>query len=189
MLILENNKSIIYLISGKARSGKNTVTDIIKSCYTALGKRVVITSIAKYIKMMCMELSDWDGMDTTKPRELLQVLGTDIIRDRLKHDTLFIDRTIDDIEIYSHLVDVIIISDIRFTKELEMIKDKYPEAVSIRVIRNTNNDLTVSAQHHISETDLDQYDHFNYKIINDRTIDDLKSLVIGLIEKRYKDES
>ena len=44
---------------------------------------------------------DWDGSEETKPRELLQKLGTDVIRNKLDKAEMFIKRQVDDIEIYS----------------------------------------------------------------------------------------
>lgn len=53
-----------------------------------------------YIKEYAKRISDWDGNDETKPRTLLQVLGTDIIRNTID-DKFFINRTIEDIKVYS----------------------------------------------------------------------------------------
>ena len=54
----------VFLICGKAGSGKNEVAEIMKDY---LGD-AVITGFSKYIKLFTMELTDWDGNENDKPR-------------------------------------------------------------------------------------------------------------------------
>lgn len=77
---LRTEEAKIIILSGKARSGKDTSMEIIKKKYESLGKKVICLFYASYIKEYAKRISDWDGNDETKPRTLLQVLGTDIIR-------------------------------------------------------------------------------------------------------------
>lgn len=51
-----------------------------------------------------MEMTDWDGSEESKPRKLLQELGTDVIRNKLNKAEMFIERQLDDIEIYSYFM-------------------------------------------------------------------------------------
>ena len=59
-----------------------------------------------------------------------------------KHN-FFIDRQLEDLEIYSYFADIIIIPDVRFEKEIEVIKEKYSKVISIGVKRpNYQSELT-----------------------------------------------
>ena len=70
----------IFVISGKARHGKDTVALDIKEIYEKKGLRVINLAYGSYIKEYAKKISDWDGKEESKPRELLQELGTDVIR-------------------------------------------------------------------------------------------------------------
>ena len=166
---------IIYLISGKARSGKNEVSKIIKEHYS--NKKSITISFGYYIKDYAKRISDWDGNEETKPRDLLQQLGIELIKNKID-DKLFINRIIEDIEVFSYFYDVIIVSDIRLKDELETLKNKYKNSISIRVNRNKDNFLTHSQKEHLTETNLDNYDDFDYVIIND---EDLKKKVEDIL--------
>lgn len=103
---------MIFIISGKAHSGKDTIAKYIKS----IENNTIILSYGSYIKEYAKKISDWDGNEYTKPRELLQELGTNIIRKNI-NKSFFVNRMIDDIKIYSNFFDVIVISDARFKNE------------------------------------------------------------------------
>ena len=44
-------------------------------------------------------ISNWDGREETKPRELLQNLGIELVRNKI-NPRLFISRTLEDIEVF-----------------------------------------------------------------------------------------
>ena len=171
---IKETKPRIYLISGKARHGKDTFSSYLKECYEKNGKKVIITQLAKYIKYYAREITGWDLSEETKPRELLQILGTDIIRVKLGKDDLFIKRMIDDIEILSCFYDAIIISDVRFKREINDLRDRFSDLVAINIFRpDFDNGLTEEQKNHKSEIDLDDYDKFDVKIIN-TTLEELE---------------
>lgn len=158
--------SKIYFISGKARHGKDTIGIYLKRLYEKDNKKVICCSYASYLKEYAKKISDWDGLEETKPRTLLQQLGT-IIRDELKMGDMLTQRLNDDILIYSNFADVIIVTDVRLKKEIEAIKRTFPHAISINVNRiNFDNGLTKEQQKNITEVDLDDYDDYDYKIVN-----------------------
>lgn len=164
----------IYLISGKARHGKDTFSNYLKESYESKGKKVIITQLSKYIKYYAREMTGWDLSEENKPREFLQILGTNIIREQLKKDNLFIDRMKDDIEIFSYFYDAIIISDVRFKKEIDNLRNYFPKLIAVNVFRpNFDNGLTEEQKKHKTEIDLDDYDKFDVKIIN-TTLEKLK---------------
>ena len=146
--------SKIFLLGGKARSGKDTVAKFIKNHYENENKKVVIFGFSDYIKDYAMKVSDWDGSDETKPRELLQMLGTDIIRKNID-ENFFINRVCDDITVYKYFFDVIIISGARYPNELDMPKSKFDNVYSLEVERpNFENNLTAKEKKHATETTL-----------------------------------
>lgn len=160
-----NRKPIIYVLSGKAKSGKNTAADIIQNYYN--DKKCVQVSFAYYLKQYVKKITNWDGLDETKPRTLLQSLGIDLIKNKID-DKLLIRRTIEDIFVYSYFYDVIIITDARLIDEVEAIKNKFDKVITIRINRsNYDNKLSLNEKNHITETNLDNYNNFDYIIENE----------------------
>ena len=76
----------IYVISGKARHGKDTVALDIKEIYEDKGLKVINLAYGSYIKEYAKKISNWNGSEESKPRELLQELGTDVIRKKIDND-------------------------------------------------------------------------------------------------------
>ena len=164
----------VYLISGKARHGKDTFSGYLKEAYEENGKKVIVTQLSKYIKYYAREITGWNLTEEDKPRTLLQVLGTDIIREKLGMEDLFIKRMIDDIKIFSCFYDAIIISDVRLKKEMDDLKEAYPDAIGVNIFRpDFDNGLTEEQKKHKTEVDLDDYDKFDLRIIN-TTLEKLK---------------
>lgn len=167
-----NHNPKIYILSGKAESGKNEVANILSKHL----ENSIQISYAHYLKQYVKKITGWDGNNETKPRELLQSLGIDLVQ---KIDPNFlINRVIEDILVYSYFYDNIIITDARLVNEVKMIKEKFENTVSIRINRpNHQNHLTEKQQKHITETNLDSYE-FDYTIINE---DDLENKVLEVI--------
>lgn len=160
----------IFVISGKARSGKNETARIIEKYYKE--KKCITISFAYYLKDYTKRITGWDGNEITKPRQFLQNLGIELIKNKID-SKLLINRILQDIEVFSYFYDIIIISDARLIDEIESIKYKYPNSVSIRIIGDINNGLTSSEKLHITETGLDNYDNFDY-IVKNNTCETLK---------------
>ena len=154
----------VFIISGKARSGKGTVAKIIEDYYKE--KKCITISFAYYLKDYAKRITGWDGSENTKPRELLQQLGIELIKNKIDNK-LLINRILQDIEVFSYFYDIIIISDARLVDEVESIKTVYSDSISIRVNRNEDNNLTLSEKNHITETGLNDYNNFDYIINND----------------------
>ena len=169
-----DKKVTLYLISGKARHGKDTFSTYLSDVYKEHDKKVIVTQLSKYIKYYAREMTGWNLTEEDKPRELLQTLGTGIIREKLGKEDLFINRMIDDIEIFSCFYDAIIISDVRLKKEIDDLRKSFPDLVSINIFRpNFDNGLTEEQKKHKTEIDLDDYDKFNEQVIN-TTLEELK---------------
>lgn len=175
----------IFVIAGKARHGKDTVAGYIKDYYA--NKKVINLAYGSYIKEYAKKISDWDGSDETKPRELLQELGTEIIRQKIDKD-FFVKRICEDILVYSYYFDIITISDARFPDEIERPKSKFENVISIKVVRDGYDTvLSKKEQKHLTEVALDEYNNYDYVIHNDGTLDDLKNKVFDLV-RRIEDE-
>lgn len=163
-----NKKPTIYLLSGKARNGKDTIAGFLKKFYEADGKKVIYSRAGKYIRYYAIEMTGWDGSEETKPRDLLQELGTEVIRNKLNKKEMFIQRQLDDIEIYSYFYDAIIVPDIRLPREIDSVKEKFDNVVTIKVNRiNFDSSLTGNQKKHITETAMDNYKDFDYIVTND----------------------
>lgn len=173
----------IYVISGKARHGKDTVAMDIKEIYEEKGLKVINLAYGSYIKDYAKRISDWNGNEETKPRELLQELGTDIIRKKIDKD-FFVRRICEDIEVYSYYFDVITISDARFPNEMEWPKKNFDNVINIRIIRDGYDSvLSEKEQKHLTEVALDEYNSYDYVIHNDGTLDNLKEKVSDVVRK------
>ena len=155
----------IIILSGKAKSGKNTAADIISEYYK---DKCIQISFAYYLKQYVKKITDWDGNEGTKPRELLQNLGIDLIKNKI-NPNLLIDRVCDDIKVYSYFFDYIIVTDARLVEEIETLKNNF-ECVTIRITNTKENNLTKEQQNHITETDLDNYKEFDYVIENNECL-------------------
>lgn len=180
---MEKKNIKIFLICGKARHGKDTVAKIIKEKYEMDNLKSITLSYAYYIKDYAKRITNWDGSDDTKPRELLQQLGTNIIRNNID-DKLFIRRMIEDIKVFSYYYDIAIISDGRFKAEIDTIRDEFSDVCVIHVERpDFDNGLTEEQKKHPTEVDLDDYDKYDYKILNDGSISDLENKISDILKE------
>lgn len=171
----------IYVICGKARHGKDTTALAIKKAYS--DKKVINLSYGSYIKEFAKNISDWDGSEETKPRELLQHLGTEVIRNNIDKD-FFIKRLCNDIRVYSYYFDVITISDARFPDEVVTPKKLFDNVITIKVVRdNFETSLSDEEQKHSTETALDGFNDYDYVIENNGSIDELNEKVKTIVKE------
>ena len=178
----------VILIGGRANSGKDTTAAIISDIYKSKGLKTVNIQITYYIKMYAKKITNWDGNNETKPRTLLQQLGTEVIRNTIDKN-FFIRRIIEDIEVYSRYFDIVTVSDCRLPEEFNKIKEKYDNTICLHITRpNYKNHLSKDQKSHITETLVDNYNGYDYEIINDNNIEDLKTKINKLIEEVDKNE-
>jgi len=176
----KKHNSKIIILTGKAQSGKNASANIIKKYLEKQNKKTVIIAYAKYLKDYAKEITNWNGRETTKPREFLQQLGVELIKKEIDENML-INRIKEDIKVYEYFFDVIIISDARFESEIEEIKKEHK--VTVIKIDGKENKLTNNQKKHITETALDNYSKYDYIIENKTTKQKLKEQIEKIMEE------
>lgn len=173
--------SKIYLLSGKARSGKNEVANMITEYYH--NKRCICLSYSYYLKDYVKRITGWDGNEATKPRDFLQQVGIELIKEQIDSQ-LLIRRLVEDIKVFSYFYDIIIITDARLVNEIEIPKATFENVTTIRVMRNKDNELTVEQKQHLTEIDLDNYMMFDYVLDNnDNNYDLLRQKVYQILDE------
>ena len=169
----------LFIISGKSGSGKNLVSKIIEDYYKE--KKCITISFAYYLKDYIKRITKSDINEENKPRDFLQQLGIELIKNKIDNK-LLINRIIQDIEVFSYFYDIIIINDARLIQEIESIKEKFNNSISIRIKSNKINDkLTSNQQNHITETGLDNYNNFDYIIDNSFSYDELENKIKNIL--------
>jgi hypothetical protein len=147
-------------ICGKARSGKDTVAEYLKTAYD-----FETYPLAEPLKNMVMDLFQMsneqmygkekeviDPRYDKSPRWLLQYLGTDVFR-KLYND-IWIDLGISE---YKHLLEMgfedVVIPDVRFINEFEAIKRN--GGYVWKTVREGHTGASSGIEGHRSETELD----------------------------------
>lgn len=182
---------ILIGISGKKTSGKTTCAEIIKELFP--NKTIIINfgdAVKESLKVI-FDFSDSElyGDDKEKvnefwnitPREVMQFYATDLMRNQMliKFNNIGTNLWVKCVEKkINKLLDkdiIVIIADLRFMNEYEMIK-RY-NGITLRINRNN----TEIYDKHQSEIELDNV-KFDYNISNNSTREDLKENVIKFIK-------
>ena len=165
---MNSKKPTVILLSGKAQSGKDYIANIMKQQFEENGNKVLVTHYADLLKYILKTFFNWDGKKDKKGRDLLQRVGTDVIRKKMPDYWVnFISQMI---SFFPNEWNYILIPDTRFPNEIEVMQ-KNPDVnvITIRINRvNFTPQLTLEQQQHPSETSLDEYD-FDYYVSNDGT--------------------
>lgn len=176
------DKILIFLISGRARNGKGTVSKLLKEKLEEKNFKVCEIQVMRTLKGYLKDYFDWDGTEETKPRKMLQQIGTDIIREKMNKEYFHIDRLTEDIEILSNFFNVFIVNDIRLPIEIETIKERFNNVISVNVTREGYvSPLETSEQVHITELALNNYEKFDYEIVN-KSLNDLENDIIKILD-------
>lgn len=173
----------IFVIGGKARSGKNTFGNYLKEELKTYGYKPCVMHITEPLYSYARNYFNWREEENNKPREFLQKMGIEIIQNKLNKKTFLLDRLYEDIEILSNFFDTFIITDARLIKEFTSIKEKYDNVVTIKIKRNNyNSNMTKEEKEHITETEIETYNEFDY-IIENNKIDDLEAFAKEIVMK------
>jgi len=167
----------IYVIGGRAKSGKNTFGEYLKEELKDYGYKPCVMHITEPLYAYARNYFNWNGNEEEKPREFLQKMGIEIIRNKMDKKDFLLNRLYEDIEILKNFFDTFIIVDARLIREFTHISAKYPDVVTIKLERKNYNDyLTEEEKKHITEIEIDTYDNFDY-IIENRGLHTLRSSV------------
>ena len=171
----------IFVVAGKAGSGKSLVAKYINEYYIYKLENCVVTNYSKYLKNFAVELTDWDGISENKPRKFLQDFGS-LVRNYNKD--FLTKRMIEDINIYEQYgIDTVIIGDARMPEEIEALRENFDNVYSLYVENQfAPSKLSVEEQAHITEIALENYNDFDYTLANDGSTDDLKDKVFKYLE-------
>lgn len=177
---------MIIGLSGYARSGKDTVAELLRLNYefrrisfadpmreAILTLNPKIDSITHVSHMV--EDYGWEIAKTNpEVRRLLQVFGTDVGR-KMFGENVWIDMAFKHIQPGERLV----VADVRFPNEAEAIKARGGKVIRV----NRHNHSAVNS--HKSEIAMDNY-MFDHVIYNDGTLDDLADNVFMLMKSAFK---
>ena len=126
------------------------------------GYNACIFHYADLLKFLAKKYFNWNGEKDKKGRELLQYLGTDLVRS--KNPNFWIEMAYSIIKDVLYKYNIIFIPDARFPNEIEYWREKGLLKASIKVHRcGYDNNLTEEQKKHASETALDNY-NFDYSV-------------------------
>lgn len=176
------------VISGAARSGKDTLADCIikkmpkyvKIAYADALKEQVMEEFDLTYNQLYGDLKEVPDVRYKKqsggfwtPREMMQFIGTDAYRSI--DDLHWINKLFDRINAGGHKN--VIVTDGRFSNEITAIKDK--GGFHVRIQREHS--IFVNNSSHYSETALDNFGLVDYSINNDGDINDLNKHIDNII--------
>ena len=183
--------------SGKKGSGKSYFADYLVN--NKLFIKLSFASPLKEITKILFNLSDEDVKDPIKkelinpkfnasPRELMQWLGTDIMREEFNKKfnysgSIWIDSVKDKVKTLLDNNKDVVIDDVRFQNEVDMIHSL--GGIVINLHNDLDNTLNNSTSTHSSEN---QKLTFNYEFVNDKSYSNTYDIYLNLdllINKHY----
>ncbi len=170
----------VICISGKAQHGKDTTAAFLEQRLKERGDRVLVTHYADLLKYICKSYFGWDGVKDERGRQILQYVGTDVIRK--KAPSYWVDFVCSILKMFDDEWDWVIIPDTRFPNEVEIMKSNF-DAMHLRVVRPFyESPLTAEQQNHPSEIALDDYIP-DWYIENTGSEEDLKVTINTLFKE------
>lgn len=180
-------KNKVILIHGKARSGKDTVAEMIEAKCKQRGLSSAINSNARAVKDLATNYFGWNGDKDERGRQLL----IDITNAGYNFYPNFweIRNVVDYMRTQENHVSLI--PDFRYEATYDYFK-KYCqiedlELITIHVLRPDHDNELGKLQHDISETHLSTFD-FDITIVNNGTLEDLENKVEMYFEGIVLDE-
>jgi hypothetical protein len=194
-----DKKTNLLSVSGKKRSGKNTVATLVNKILSKSKNGVYEEKAFAYlVKKFASELTgepldswetdadkskelgpEWDTFNDhglkipmTK-RHFLKLLGSDACNQHL-HKNVWVNGLFKDWDENK----MWIVTDVRFPQEVEAIKKR--GGIVIRVSRPESDK---SGDTHISEVALDNFNGFDFNIVNNGTLDELEEKVRAVLFK------
>ena len=157
----------VFIIGGTAKSGKNTFGKFLREELKKYGYKPCVMHLTEPLYSYAKNYFSWDERTDEKPREFLQKVGIEIIKEKMHKPYFLINRTSEDIEILSNFFDVFIITDARLIMEFEEFRKRFDDVVVIKITReNYDNGLSETEKNHITETEVLDYQKYDYEIKN-----------------------
>lgn len=173
----------VYVIGGQAKCGKNTFGEYLREQLKDYGYKPCVMHITEPLYGYARNYFQWNGNEQEKPREFLQKMGFDIIREKMGKKNFLLNRLYEDIEILSNFFDVFIITDARMKDEFESIKNKYLDVVTIKLTRqNYNDNLTEEEREHVTEKEIASFNDFDY-IVENTGFKDMNNKALEIVRK------
>ena len=176
----------IFVIGGKAKVGKSTLGKYLREELKRYGYKPCVMQLTEPLYAYARNYFDWNDNTSDKPREFLQKMGIEIIKEKLHKNYFLIDRTCEDIEILSNFFDAFIITDARLVMEFQEFEKRFDNVITIKLTREDYDDgLKEDEKSHITETEIDDYKNFDIEIKN-TGLDSLKEAseeIVKLSEK------
>lgn len=171
----------VFIIGGCAGSGKSTFGNLLKEELKDYGYKPCVMQITNPLYSYAENYFNYDPNRDPKPREFLQKMGIEIIKEKLGKKDFLLNRLYEDIEILSNFFDVFIITDARLINEFLSIKAKYDDVISIKLVRRDfDNRLSEEEKNHITEKEIAMYNDFDF-IVENKGIDSLKEKALEII--------
>ena len=165
----------IIAISGLARSGKDSTADILIKLLNGKSTKVPMAYTLKYI---VKDFFGYTGTHNNSDREILQKLGTDIIRQKLNKPLFHVQHTCDIIDVIQNEYDYIFVPDVRFENEYYGLKARFGDKVIMvkveRMDENKQDNLTSEQKNHPSETGMSKFKNYDYVIKSKSGLDSLE---------------
>jgi molybdopterin-guanine dinucleotide biosynthesis protein len=170
-------------IIGKKYSGKTTAANFLKEYFISKGYSVQLMAFADALKTMILKagLCTHDELYVEKTdfsRMILQKIGTDIFRDQVDPD-FWVKKLRTAIENLDK--QIVIIHDIRFKNEANLVIELGRNGKLIKILRNFEDSENKQFKNHRSETEVDSIVCENI-IVNDN-LSFFKGMVIDAAKK------
>lgn len=173
----------VICISGKAQHGKDTSAGFMYEILQESNQKVVVTHYADLVKFVCTKYFGWDGNKDLRGRQLLQRIGTDVVRAQCPN--FWVDFVTSILKMFDGEWDYVLIPDTRFPNEINVLRDAGFDVTHVRVERAVfNTPLTEEQQNHPSETALDDATPDAY-IYNYGGIEELREAVEALMARKF----
>lgn len=183
----------VYLLHAAARSGKNTCAEAMKEYYEATyHKRVLVIAFADYVKFVLEKYYDTPAVRTEEYRTRIQQFATDQVR---TYNPNFWGNVVADLLAATEQDwNTVIIPDWRFRNEYACLKAKLEDCgtkiISVLIDRPNIEEvdgMTEEQRNHDSERNLDNFQKFDYNIINETS--QLQKTIQQLIDMIDKEEN
>lgn len=172
--------NIVFSLSGKAQSGKDTVAEMIKMILQEkFEKSTLVLAYADYLKVICAR--NFGFQDKFKNRKTLQEFGSKV---RAEDENFWMSTTWYTIDRLRSLFDIFVISDTRYENELNPYpwNITYP-CIKIFIKREDTGVLDDIERQHESESLATNADMsvFDYIINNNGTLENLYEEVLKIV--------